>query len=59
MDYLVYTSVNGNYCEFLGPSSATKPVSGFKIGIWVETDTGDVYFYDETNSWSKQFSFQG
>lgn len=57
MDYMTYTS--GGYCEFMGPSSATKPTTGLFVGIWVETDTGDVYFYDETNGWTKQFSFQG
>lgn len=57
MDYMTYTS--GGYCEFMGPSSATKPTTGLFVGIWVETNTGDVYFYDETNGWTKQFSFQG
>ncbi len=56
MEYLIYT--NGGYCEFLGPNAATKPTEGFFVGVWTETDTGDVYFYDQTNGWTKQFSFQ-
>lgn len=56
MEYLIYT--NGGYCEFLGPHAATKPTEGFFVGVWTETDTGDVYFYDQTNGWTKQFSFQ-
>lgn len=55
MDYLTYT--NGGYCEFLGPSSATKPTTDLHCGIWVESDTGDVYFYDNVNGWTYQFSF--
>lgn len=56
-DYLVYT--NGGYREYMGPSTEEKPTSGFYCGIWTETDTGDVYFYDkEQEDWVKQFSFQ-
>ena len=52
MDYLIYT--NGGYCEFMGPHSATKPTTGFSVGVWVETDTGNAYFYDQTNGWVQQ-----
>lgn len=57
MEYLIYK--NGGYMEFFGPNSATKPTTGLFTGIWTESDTGDVYFYDATNGWTKQFSFQG
>ena len=57
MEYLIYK--NGGYMEFFGPHSATKPTAGLFTGIWTESDTGDVYFYDATNGWTKQFSFQG
>lgn len=55
MEYLIYK--NGGYMEFFGPHSATKPTTGLFTGIWTESDTGDVYFYDATNGWTKQFSF--
>lgn len=57
MDYLVETRNNGAHCVFMGPSSATKPTSGFKSGVWVESDTGDTYFFTGSE-WVKQFSFQ-
>lgn len=55
-NYITYR--NGGYVEFMGPHSVTKPTTGFTTGIWTETDTGDVYFYDFTTGWTKQFSFQ-
>ena len=54
--YLTYS--NGGYKEWLGPSSVTKPTTGFNTGIWVESDTGDTYFYDHTTGWHKQFTFK-
>ena len=48
------------YLEIAGASDETKPTSGIVDGsIFVETDTGDVYFYSESGGdWVKQFSFQ-
>lgn len=49
------------YCEFAGLSTDTKPtsVAPFKIAqgsIFTETDTGDVYMYDEENeTWEAMF----
>lgn len=40
-------------------STDTKPTTGIATGsIMVEVDTGDVFFFDETGDWTKQFSFQ-
>lgn len=49
------------YYEIVGDSSATKPISHVGEGsIFTETDTGTVYFFNETsNEWVEQFSFQG
>lgn len=48
------------YKEIAFDSNETLPTSGIAEGsIAVATDTGDVYFYNETDSeWKKQFSFQ-
>lgn len=47
------------YVELSCSSGDTKPVEDMANGsIAVEADTGDVYFYEETNGWVKQFSFQ-
>ena len=56
MEYLIYK--NGGYCEFFGPHSATKPTTDLTTGIWTESDTGDVYFYDSTAGWTKMFSLK-
>ena len=56
MEYLIYK--NGGYMEFMGPNGATKPTEGLIAGIWTESDTGDVYFYDGTAGWTKMFSFK-
>ena len=40
-------------------SDEDKPTAGIAGGsIAVETDTGKVSFYDETDGWVEQFSFQ-
>ena len=47
------------YVELSCSSGDTKPVEDMANGsIAVEADTGDVYFYEETNGWVKQFSFK-
>ena len=48
------------YKEISGDSSETKPTAGIIDGsIFVESDSGDVYFFNETDTdWIKQFSFQ-
>lgn len=58
-----FTRENGdmlNYVEITGASDETKPTTGIVDGsIFVETDTGDVYFFSEAGGdWVKQFSFQ-
>lgn len=47
--------------EYSGLSTDTKPTDGVYQGsIFVEVDTGDVYFFDADGAqWVKQFSFQG
>ena len=55
--------VNGEniiYKEISGDSTDTKPTAGICDGsIFSESDTGDVYFFNEKSSdWVKQFSFQ-
>lgn len=48
-----------NYSEFAGTSLDTKPTDGVGTGsIFVEVDTGKVFFFDETDDWVEQFSFQ-
>lgn len=49
-----------HYAEFAGLSTDTKPVGDLMTGsIFVEVDTGKVYFYDADESeWVEQFSFQ-
>lgn len=54
-DYLIYS--NGGYREFMGPSGVDKPTTNFFCGIWTESNTGDVYFFDNVNGWTKMFSF--
>lgn len=48
------------YIEGSCDSSETKPTENIGDGsIMVESDTGDVYFFNEdTTAWVKQFSFQ-
>ena len=49
-----------SYLEISGDSLETKPTTGIADGsIFVESDTGDTYFFSEASSdWVKQFSFQ-
>ena len=50
---------NVQYLEISGLSSDTKPTEGVATGsIFVEVDTGTVFFYDEASGWVEQFSFQ-
>lgn len=47
------------YKEIACLSSDEKPDENIATGsICVEVDTGKVYFFDEENSWTEQFSFQ-
>ncbi len=55
MTTMTYT--NGGYCEYAGLSTDTKPTDCATGSIYVEADTGDVYFFDGSD-WVKQFSFQ-
>lgn len=49
-----------NYAEISCLSTDTKPTIFAQGSIAVETDTGNVYFFDESSGeWVKQFSFQG
>ena len=52
--------VNGKYNEFAGLSTDDKPTVGVGTGsIFVEVDTGKVFFYNEASeAWVEQFSFQ-
>ncbi len=49
------------YIEGACDSSETKPTDYIADGsIMVESNTGDVYFFNaKTETWIKQFSFQG
>lgn len=49
------------YMEIAGLSTDTKPTTNMATGsIFVEVDTGTVFFFDEDgNEWVEQFSFQG
>ena len=48
------------YKEISGDSDETKPTTGIIDGsIFAESDTGKVYFFNETDGdWIEQFSFQ-
>lgn len=48
------------YVEISGDSTETKPTTGICDGsIFVESDTGKVYFFNETaGDWVEQFTFQ-
>ena len=52
---------NITYKEISGDSTDTKPTAGICDGsLFVESDTGDVYFFNEkSGDWVQQFSFQG
>lgn len=55
----INTKGGNNYAEFAGNSDEDKPTGVGAGSIFVETDTGDVYFFDEyTGEWVFQFSFQ-
>lgn len=51
---------SGGYKECAGLSTDTKPTDDLSTGsIFVEVDTGNVYFWDESGAqWIEQFSFQ-
>lgn len=47
------------YVELAGLSADEKPTDGLVTGsIFVEVDTGKVFFFDEDSDWTEQFSFQ-
>lgn len=53
------TKAGSNYGEFSGNSAEEKPTGVGAGSIFVENDTGNVYFFDEySNEWVLQFSFQ-
>lgn len=46
--------------EYMGTSTDTKPLDAPNGSIFVEIDTGDIYFFNaDSGSWVEQFSFQG
>ena len=48
------------YIEVSGKSTDEKPLGYATGSIFVEVDTGKVFFFDEDNGdWVEQFSFQG
>ena len=49
------------YYELSGDSTDSKPTADVVDGsIFLETDTGKVYFFNgKTSEWVEQFSFQG
>lgn len=53
-------TINNLTDEYSGLSTDSKPTDGVRNGsIFVEIDTGDVYFFNEAGpAWVKQFSFQ-
>ena len=55
--YIVETTIEEvkKYIEASGLSTDTKPTSGIITGsLFMESDTGDVYIFDETNeSWTQ------
>ena len=60
----LFTPDNKRYLELVGTSQDTKPTGDVITGsIFVEIDTGNVYFYNEDatagSEWVEQFSFQG
>ena len=55
------TFSNGGYAEYAGLSTDTdgKPTDCATGSIFVEVDTGKVYFYNaDAETWVEQFSFQ-
>ena len=44
-----------NYVELAGKSTESKPTTGIVSGsLFLESDTGDVYVFDETDvAWTK------
>lgn len=51
-------------CEFGGPSGEDKPTEGAggaylcEMSLAVESDSGNVYFWNETDGWTEQFTFK-
>ena len=53
------TFTNGGYCEYAGVSTDNKPTDCATGSIFVEVDTGKVYFFNANSAtWVEQFSFQ-
>lgn len=52
--------ITKRYIEGYCDSADVKPTDMVCEGsTLVETDTGDVYFYNEKSGWTKEFSFKG
>lgn len=53
-----------HYVEIGGPSGVTKPTTTpaghalCAMSLATESDTGKVFFYDETDGWTEQFAFK-
>lgn len=48
-----------NYSEFAGLSTDTKPSNVGTGSIFIEVNTGKVFFYNQAgDTWIEQFSFQ-
>lgn len=50
-----WMEANKDYVEVAGKSTENKPISGIVSGsLYMETDTGDMYVFDETDvAWTK------
>lgn len=50
-----YIAPDVQYCELAGKSTENKPTAGLASGsLFMETDTGDMYVFDETDvAWTK------
>ena len=50
-----WIEANKNYVELAGKSTESKPTTGIVSGsLFLESDTGDVYVFDETDvAWTK------
>ena len=54
---IIYRTAKGGYSEYAGLSTDEKPTDCATGSIFVEADSGIVYFFDGS-SWAEQFSFQ-
>ena len=52
----IYFEQDDRYIEARGLSTDNKPTTGIANGsIFIEMDTGKVYFYDKTNTTWREF----